>query len=323
MFFFNPINLKVSWRGSSSSIFLSKRWLRRRTLHVSSPRCRMLYVEIHEGSSSCHIHVVVVVVGCGCWLLVVGCWPGQVTSPPFVLKRQTIFNQKQLKPDIEKDCWIANTNEHMLLDLISFSLSNKRDEPSTEISKSSRSQTGSHLKWVETTNENQCYWTQSFHGVEMIEAHLKGIPLPMNWSRWILSNSQIWTVESTMWLDSSKRTTTTDTTPENATRFFFLGISTPKELDLEAVLIVMSIHEHRMTIFPILNDEQMSNKVGVEHQLYFLFFNLPSSNTFPKANMTRWKIHHEWRCTVFPIENAGCSSNRHVSFQGCMVKNHG
>ena len=65
-----------------------------------------------------------------------------------------------------------------------------------------------------------------------------------------------------------------------------------------AVLIVMSIHGHRMTIFPILNDEQMSNKVGVEHQL---IFNLPSSNTFPKTNMTRWKIPHEW-VDVFPIE---------------------
>ena len=33
-----------------------------------------------------------------------------------------------------------------------------------------------------------------------------------------------------------------------------------------AMHIVMSIHESWMTIFPILNDEQMSNKVRVEHQ---------------------------------------------------------
>ena len=33
-----------------------------------------------------------------------------------------------------------------------------------------------------------------------------------------------------------------------------------------AVLIVMSSHEPWMIIFPILNDEQMSNKVSVEHQ---------------------------------------------------------
>ena len=51
-----------------------------------------------------------------------------------------------------------------------------------------------------------------------------------------------------------------------------------------AVLIVMSSHEQRMAIFPILHDEQMSNRVGLStDQLLFSNINFHQGEVTPST----------------------------------------